>query len=660
MNVSQIAVQLPYRAGTTEETYDHLNPFLDNLETETQSEMLLGTRAQQAGIVLRQAVGVADVAAAQNALHHLYDAGSTDPLTWSSVQAAIDAKAAADAAASTTAGAAAASASDVAGPTIPHSLADLLHSEDAARLRTMKHQHAMLDIAVMWMRVHNYTMALSAVEEGMKTAHQRGDHAAVATALLLLHRIFRHAHSVEQLAAAEDILLRCINRCAALSLQYLTAQATLLVVHLRSTRRLRHPASQMEVSAANGGDYDPEALAGEASGLGYASTAAGLGTYQERDQEQGREQEQDLAPGDVLWTLSDLWTQLGFALLGEITLTCQVVRPQGITHDSEFTQSSASSSAISAAAQQMLAMQQQQQGGAGAAGKKDAQLLESPLAHSDQLVELSLQACVIAADLWMRSGMLHMAEFNCRRTLRQFSHIGTSENLIPVYSRLLVCRTDILFFHSSQVGSCVTTILAEAAPSTSSSSSSSSSSSIQYKKLLQLARHVRALFPSVHPRALSQQLEYAATYVLAHAARDRGQWDKALRLGYRLVALSESASSSSSCSYSSNAAAAGGAAGDVVYKIVSSPDGSATGGEAAHVTSADDSGPGSSDRHLSVENIRARLFLAQVMMRFDSVAGQQLLRDLLSRCKSTGNTFWASICRAVHASCVLQCAEVDG
>jgi len=59
---------------------------------------------------------------------------------------------------------------------------------------SQQQQQAMLSIARMWLLgAGNTLMALSAVEEALKTAHYRGDHATVAQALLFMHSLFRNS-----------------------------------------------------------------------------------------------------------------------------------------------------------------------------------------------------------------------------------------------------------------------------------------------------------------------------------------------------------------------------------------------------------------------------------------------------------------------------------
>ena len=83
----------------------------------------------------------------------------------------------------------------------------------------------------MWLQNGHPQLAMTAVEEAMKSAHQRGDHASVARALLLLHHVVigmqTQTNSSEYAAAAagyrhvqgvspEEVLQRCLDRCSSL------------------------------------------------------------------------------------------------------------------------------------------------------------------------------------------------------------------------------------------------------------------------------------------------------------------------------------------------------------------------------------------------------------------------------------------------------------
>ncbi len=113
-----------------------------------------------------------------------------------------------------------------------------------------RHQQAMLHLASMWTNNKNYSIALSAVEEAMKIAHQRGDHISVVKALLLLHEVVIGTKGSEinltSNVSAEEVLCRCIKRCAELNARSLASQAVLLLVKLRIKLPLKVNCNEIE------------------------------------------------------------------------------------------------------------------------------------------------------------------------------------------------------------------------------------------------------------------------------------------------------------------------------------------------------------------------------------------------------------------------------
>lgn len=109
-----------------------------------------------------------------------------------------------------------------------------------------RHQHAMLSLACMWIRGEYYIYGTVAVEEAMKMSHQRGDHASIARALLLLYYVVQ-AHPDDHIGvvSAENVLLRCIDRAAELDLRSLEAQGKILLAILRS-RQAIEPLTHQE------------------------------------------------------------------------------------------------------------------------------------------------------------------------------------------------------------------------------------------------------------------------------------------------------------------------------------------------------------------------------------------------------------------------------
>lgn len=116
----------------------------------------------------------------------------------------------------------------------------------------MKHQYAMLALSVLWVKQSFHTLAFYSLEEAMKIAHQRGDHRTVAQAVLLLHYIVNASQSTSDVFSSslgtqksstecfdEELLIRCIQRCIDSKQRYLSSQCAILLVNLRSQRKLR-------------------------------------------------------------------------------------------------------------------------------------------------------------------------------------------------------------------------------------------------------------------------------------------------------------------------------------------------------------------------------------------------------------------------------------
>jgi len=266
-------------------------------------------------------------------------------------------------------------------------------------------------------------------------------------------------------------------------------------------------------------------------------------------------------------------------MLGEIALTAQVITPNGITVDSEF--------AVVGTSHHSMVVQQQSQ------HLKRDRSQESPFKVTKDFISLSLQACVVAADLWMRAGMLRTAEHCIRRCLRLYHHLADAEDVVRLYVKLIMLNTDIV--HSRVVRQKL-------------SSSSVSNDNDPYVEVIQLTKMVRRLFfPYQSPR-VQQVLDYASTYVLIHSSmvtpRDH---QKALRLANRLVELSGSGVS-------------------------------------------EGRRQGKTDTALTEESIVAKLLLADTLLLCNRWSeSQMLLIDLSNRCRLLGFTMWHCMCDAKRA-----------
>lgn len=423
-----------------------------------------------------------------------------------------------------------------------------MNSDAVSAASAVKHQHAMLRLAAMWLRANNLTMALSAVEEAMKTAHQRGDHRTVSHALLLLHSVFQHSQDPELAASVEDILMRCAMRSAALNLQHLTAQSALLLASLRSQQSLR-TGFQVSVDGARGD------------------------TPHQEDQS--------------VWHVQDVWSQMAFAQLGEIALTRQAVTRAGIVEDSEFTQSGPSTSLLPSASQSVA---------------KKENLQETPLAVGPEMLQLSLQTCLVSCALWQRHGMTHMAEFTCRRGLAQFSRIAAVQDIIPLYVRLLYVQLDLLGLSDAHTA---------------------------YASALALAKRVKTV-ASGAPDSVAQQVDGALLYVVVRLAQSVGDHSKALRLAARLVDTTAPlpAPARVSTVMYSNAGGSHGVDGGYADAAQQLP--------------------------LCEDHVRARLLLAELLGETDPSASLQLLADLEFSCRRSGSALWECHCLYLRGNVMLR------
>ena len=129
---------------------------------------------------------------------------------------------------------------------------DSLPSSASPIPRVMRQQEAMLSLATMWIRSDQFSQAIIATEEGMRMAHQLGDHTSVARALLLLHHIVDRLPEINKESSSgtptvESVLIRCIRRCTELNLRVFEAQAILLFVRLRGKGPLQNDGTRLQL-----------------------------------------------------------------------------------------------------------------------------------------------------------------------------------------------------------------------------------------------------------------------------------------------------------------------------------------------------------------------------------------------------------------------------
>eukprot|EP01037_Dinobryon_pediforme_P020278 gene20278-20858_t len=324
-----------------------------------------------------------------------------------------------------------------------------------------RHQHAMITLATMWTLSGNYSMALSAVEEAMNTAHQREDHHSVTKALLLMFHIFKGGHAEELLAGAEDILVRCLKRCKALQMHRQISEIALLLAECRSRGPLK---------------------------LSYRLSS-------------------EQVSGQALWSTADIFNHISAALLGNTLITCQVVSQGAATGTEEDAADEPSHKPTAIPL------------------RNEAALLVDPVMKiSPDLVSFSCKGTLLAASVWERLGMNHMADFSYRRYLRQFGLCSASEDILQIFCKMIFVKLDILCCSWRW---------------RSSSSTIRENLLSSVKEVRQLLAKIHSIFPDKESYSvkIQESLSVCRHYSLALEAMMKGDWQRSTRLASQLVQM---------------------------------------------------------------------------------------------------------------------------
>lgn len=361
--------------------YESLNVFLGDSTskvvdiTSVQMQQIPNYDATAVHLFLKQAEDAADsgdVHTAERLLHRYFDFNGNDPLL-------------------------SVASKGTSGSSSLLALAALHHANDPQFTGT-RHQQALLQLASMWSQNGHYPLAMAAVEEAMKTAHQRGDHGSVARALLLLYHVVSGLQSSNQPGefvdglsvtsiGAEEVLRRCLDRCSSLGMNALASQATVLLARLLSSRSLSWLQSSYlsDWLSPNEDEMD-----------GGQGTDSGTGSSVRRN-----------------WTLL-LCTPLGEAKM--CSLISKSREPQG---------------------HQPVAV------------APAATIKETSVSLSDsEFQSIQAQSDIVAADYWCRLGVPHLAELQCRRSLRA-SHSHKDAQISDEMVAILGCNLAILIAASA-------------------------------------------------------------------------------------------------------------------------------------------------------------------------------------------------------------------
>jgi hypothetical protein len=249
---------------------------------------------------------------------------------------------------------------------------DLTTSVNSYPRHVIRQQEAMLSLATMWIQNEQFSQAIIATEEGMRMAHQLGDHTSVARALLLLHHVVDRLPKREEgfshgAPSAESVLIRCIQRCSELNLRALEAQSILLLVRLRTKGPLQNLPSRLRLSG------------------GISSVEEEFVEYRYTSQKYSKLLN---SPHHSRIPPSALWALISSSLLVESLYSPDNTVSGSNNPNSKFT------------------IDQQKSDTCG-------DLLAT--------MELIGHAGLVSADLWSRLGVYFMSELSCKRSLRQGS-----------------------------------------------------------------------------------------------------------------------------------------------------------------------------------------------------------------------------------------------
>jgi Anaphase-promoting complex subunit 5 len=361
--------------------YESLNVFLG--DSTSKVEVISAVQLEQipnydetaVHLFLKQAEDAADsgdVNTAERLLHRYFDFNGNDPLL-------------------------SVASKGTSGSSSLLALAALHHANDPQFTGT-RHQQALLQLASMWSQNGHYPLAMAAVEEAMKTAHQRGDHGSVARALLLLYHVVSGLQSSDQTRGfvdglsvtsigAEEVLRRCLDRCSSLGMNALASQATILLARLLSSRSLSWVQSSYlsDWLSPNEDDID-----------GGQGTESGTGSSVKKN-----------------------WTLLLCTPLGDAKICSLISKSRG------------------------------PQGHQPAVVAPAATIKETSVSLSDsELQSIQAQADIVAADYWCRLGVPHLAELQCRRSLRA-SHSHKDAKISDEMVAILGCNLATLIATSA-------------------------------------------------------------------------------------------------------------------------------------------------------------------------------------------------------------------
>jgi len=480
----QASKELLYNMGTTESVMDTFS--INNSITEARLHGRLHS-VDPASFLLnaQKAMVSGDSLVAEDSIHRYFDNSKSllhsSKLTLSSTGRAGQGQ-----------------VNDITDEASAQALEALVNSLGEPQFAGTRHQTAMLALSTMWARSGHFQLALRGTEEAMKTAHQRGDHAAVTKALLLFHVILLEEEGGESGAGtgtgtgggggasarvnAEEVLQRCLVRCANLGLRAVSSQAALQLVRSRARGYLFLRQADSEAGAEVG------TIAG---GAGTSSSSSGGG-------------------GNSMWSVQDLWRLMSAMSLGDIHLTARVA-------------TSSSAAQTAASAQQIKVVE---------ASGADAPLNVSEAMH------FSAQSAETYMDIWTRLSCPEIAEITGRRALRQLGLHATAEDLVTIGTRIAQIKVEAAYEalqRHQKLQHRQSMHTSSSAGKAETHQRATQQASQHAKNALQIVNALREAFPALHPTLLSDAILVARLHVCTYAAMIDGDWERALRLALRLA-----------------------------------------------------------------------------------------------------------------------------
>ena len=293
-----------------------------------------------------------------------------------------------------------------------------------------RYQQSLLQLAAMWSKNGHYPLAMAAVEESMKTAHQRGDHGSVARALLLLYYVVSGLSmkeagkdsdsetvpsSGESAIGAEEVLRRCLDRCSTLGMNALAAQATVLLVRLLSNRQCitwnQNSYLSDWLSSSNSED--------EVMGQGHGMGQNGNGVADSNNSISKH--------GSGSSSVKNIWTLLSSTPIGDAKLFCALSK-------------NGNSSSLG-----LPSTLSQSTPGVSTTNENNQGLSAS------EFYSIQIQSAIISIEFWTRLNLFSQAELQCRRVLRMMSfHPFRDEvDLSPQVMVVIYCKLCTLILHSA-------------------------------------------------------------------------------------------------------------------------------------------------------------------------------------------------------------------